>query len=68
MSKRAKNYSLEEQTIEAIERLAAQTRRNPGAIVDIAVELYDKVMAQQADDTPMAIIHRLNSPEVFPSS
>ena len=68
MPKQPKTYSLETNTVETIERLAEQTRRSQSAIIDIAVELYAKIMAQQADDTPTAIIRRLNSPEVFPSS
>jgi predicted transcriptional regulator len=68
MSKQPKTYSLETNTVEAIERLAEKTRRSQSAIIDLAVELYDKIMAQQLDDTPAAIMRRLGSPEIFPSS
>lgn len=43
MPKQPMTMSLEMATIETIKRLAAETRRNPGAIVDLAIELYDQV-------------------------
>ena len=40
MEKVKRTYMLEEQTVEKIERLAHQTRRSRGAIIDLALEVY----------------------------
>lgn len=62
MPKQNKTYSLESTTIKIIERLADETRRSQSAIIDIAVELYDKIMTAQPKESTEAIVNRLNSP------
>jgi len=48
MDKVKRTYMLEEQTVKKIERLASQTRRSRGAIIDLALEAYDR---EYEDDT-----------------
>ena len=37
-----RTYMLEQQTVDKIERLASQTRRSRGAIIDLALEAYTR--------------------------
>ena len=49
MVKVKRTYSLEEYTVETIERLAQSTRRDLSAIVDLAVKVYANEFCPQCD-------------------
>ena len=48
MEKVKRTYMLERETVDKIERLASQTRRSRGAIIDLALEAY---VREHEDDT-----------------
>jgi len=54
MVKVKRTYSLEAETVERIERIARETRRDLSAIIDIAVEDYalrrDREMLTESDN------------------
>lgn len=48
MPKQPKTFSLELATIKIIERLATDTRRRQGAIIDLAIEAYINILNAQS--------------------
>jgi hypothetical protein len=65
MVKIKRTYSLEQQTVEAIERLARSTRRDLSAVIDIAIEEYERTQPNLLVDTrePYDAKRNANIPE-----